>query len=335
MYPNSIVVVNPSTTAVEKSFFAGGEPMSIRIGSNLAYVGFVGTGSVQQFSLPGFSPTLQWSLGLDPSTGTTLFPRDMQVEPGAPHTVAISVANWWESTLPLEVAIYDDGVQRPVVAPTSFGQLLEYSFLQWDNASTLYAINADTGPSNGFYTLSVNGSGVSLANNYPLTYNNDFRIHFDPGTGYVYEDNGEIIDPTTGVVVYTLPASGLVIPDSSHNRIFVLGQNGSLNPPAIDVAIEVFDQTTYASLGLMPIRELVGIPSNFIRWGNSGLAFATVNGVFWEGGLTGAYAPGPGMLYLIDSAQVNSAITKPANPGAFEHVHAWKRPNPSRLKQER
>src|SRR5215472_11518646 len=50
------------------------------------------------------------------------------------------------------------------------------------------------------------------------------QIHSDFATGLIYSDEGKVADPTTQAIVGTYNASGLVAPDSSLNRVFILGQ---------------------------------------------------------------------------------------------------------------
>jgi len=53
------------------------------------------------------------------------------------------------------------------------------------------------------------------------------QIHSDFGTGLIYSDDGEVADPNTQAIVGAYNASGLAAPDSSLNRVFILGQTSA------------------------------------------------------------------------------------------------------------
>src|SRR6202040_3997846 len=74
-----------------------------------------------------------------------------------------------------------------------------YDSLQWglDDTALFAANNEDSG--DDFYTLSVDSSGVVLANDFGGTFSDSGgRIHFDSGSKLVYSDDGHAIDPSTG-----------------------------------------------------------------------------------------------------------------------------------------
>jgi len=70
----------------------------------------------------------------------------------------------------------------------------------------------------------VNDSGPSLLGVYPSFNSMGDELHSDFGTGLVYSDDGKVADPVTGTIIGSYPASGLVVPDSSHSKVFILVQ---------------------------------------------------------------------------------------------------------------
>jgi hypothetical protein len=48
-----------------------------------------------------------------------------------------------------------------------------------------------------------------------------------PGTKFVYSDDGHIVDPATGLPAGQFQASGLMVPDSTLNLAFFLGQTSA------------------------------------------------------------------------------------------------------------
>lgn len=313
---NSIAIIDPSTLTIQNTIFAGSEPMLIRVSSDssLAYVGFLGSASVQQYSLPSFAPTMEWNVGNSALFKTPFYPMDLQIAPGAPHTTAVT-AGLFIATPFAEggVSIFDDNIPRPATAPGWEQSSQLYDSLEWGaTAGALYSVDYED-TMDAFYTLSVTSSGVSLQQEYDHDLNgvNDFRIHFDSGTGYLYEDNGQIINPANGSIVASLPASGLVVPDSTLNRIFVLGQSSSGL-----FGIEIFDQTTLAPVGSIDVSNIAGFPWKLIRWGTAGLALIT-----FDPDIPFAGPPySPGLLYVISSPLVSGPNVAAARSLSAEHV---------------
>jgi len=216
------------------------------------------------------------------------------------------------------MVVYDSGVARPD-APSPE---LRIQNAQWSTSpSTIYAVDID----NDLYTYSVNSSGLTLQST-ALLYAAEpgfGSIHFDPGTGYLYADGGQVIDPAAGTIIGNFNASGMTVPDSSLNRVFILGQLASQANSA-NYTIQSFNETTFAPLQTLTLNSLVGVPSAFIRWGSDGLALVTYNS-------SASTSKGPaGMLYIISDSSFVSANAVKTGSGA-ERVHSF----PGRARQAR
>jgi IPT/TIG domain len=288
---NTISVLKPTTGNITSSQFAGSEPdvLAISGDSQFLYAGLDGAASVQRFLLPALTTDVNYSLGADPFFGP-YFALDLQVAPGAPHTTAVSRANFDVSPAAEGgITIYDDATPRPTTAP-GFGGGGLYDSLQWGaNATALYAANnEDTGFD--FYTLTVNASGVVLDKDYGGVFS-DFgiRIHYDAGTNLVYSDDGHIVNPSDGLPAGTFQASGVMVPDSTLNAAFFLGQTES-QFGSTDYTIESFNLTQFTPVNTMVVPGVLGNPLRLIRWGSNGLAFNTNNGQVFiiEGGFVSA-----------------------------------------------
>jgi hypothetical protein len=119
---------------------------------------------------------------------------------GAAHTLA--VASTGESTTNL--VIFDDGVARPAVAQGT-------NSIQWKaDGSQLYTSLEGfedgpfyiTGTDTGVYTFAVNATGVSQVNTFGRVFRRGgWHLHYDPATGYLYSDWGEVVNPANGVPV--------------------------------------------------------------------------------------------------------------------------------------
>lgn len=153
--------------------------------------------------------------------------------------------------------------------------------------------------------LAVDSSGV--------TYQGQGSTDFDTGSGYthsdfgtnlIYSDGGQVAGPTTGAIVGSYAASGLVAPDSSLNRVFILGQTEA-QANSNSYTIESFDQKAYTYVSSITLDNLSGSPLQLVRWGDAGLAIPTTGG----------------MLYLIEDATFVSKLPTAANhKPAIEHV---------------
>jgi hypothetical protein len=343
-FPNSIVAIDPTAGQVVKSQFVGADPDLVRTSSDgkYLYTGFMLENAAVQLALPGLNSPLQWSLGASSLVGP-LMAIDIQPAPGGSQTTAIStgvsyaINNMVWPFSPEEdgsLAIFDNNLARPASLPGPPTGANIYGSLQWGpNGSTLYA--ADNENTLSLYELAVGSSGVSVQEQCPYClansnliadpYYNLFRsIHFDAGRGLIYDDNGVVIDPVRGNQIVTLNSFGLAAPDSSLNRIFILGQTPSqmaatgLN----NYTIASFDQTLYTPVNSITLTGIVGIPVAMVRWGSSGLAIVTYNN-------PSTAEPGPrGMLYVVNDSTFVSAMSRPAGAPEFEPLKLrWTRSN--------
>ncbi|MGA9413719.1 MAG: IPT/TIG domain-containing protein [Terriglobales bacterium] len=268
---NTIAALNPSSGTIQSSQFAGSEPDILAISSDdqFLYASLDGSSSVQRFILPNLQPDISYSLGADPRYGP-YFAMDLQVAPGLPHTSAVSRGQYAVSPVALGgMAIYDDANERPVIADT-LGPL--YDSFQWGSDAAIYAINNEIS-SFDLSVLTVNSKGVTLTTDYQDEFSTFYiRMHYDSGTGFVYTDDGHVINPENGQQVGVFQASGLMVPDSSLNSAFFLGQTiaqfGTQN-----FTLESFDLTTFAPIAEIVVPSVQGNPLRLIRWGASGLAF--------------------------------------------------------------
>lgn len=293
---NTIAALNPISGTIQSSQFAGSEPdvLAISDDDQFLYAGLDGSSSVQRFILPNLQPDINYSLGADPTYGP-YFGVDLQVAPGLPHTTAVSRGVFNVSPVALGgMAIYDDTTQRPNVARTS-GPL--YDSMQWGSDTAIYAVNNEIS-SFDFYVLTVNSNGVRQSQDYQNAFSTFYvRMHYDSGTGFVYTDDGYVINPANGQDVGAFQASGYMVPDSTLNAAFFLGQTQS-QFGTTDFTIESFDLTTFAPIAEIVVPNVQGNPLRFIRWGASGLAFND----------------DAGFIYLINSSFVGGSTSHTKTP---------------------
>ena len=161
---------------------------------------------------------------------------------------------------------------------------------------------------------------MTLVQGYSSAFSSSgLSIHFDAGTGYIYSDDGQVINPANGTQVGSYNASGLLVPDSSLNRVFILGQLAAQSGTD-NYTIQSFDETSFAVVNSITLSTLVGSPVAFVRWGANGLALVTYNK---NAGASGGPA---GMLYIIsDTIFVSASAMPAAQLKSLELVHDFVR----------
>jgi hypothetical protein len=277
---NTVAVVNPDAGLVVACPFVGSEPNALAVSDDgeFLYVGIDGASSMKRLTLPALGASLEYSLGGNSNGVFTAL--DVEVAPGMPHAVAITLAEGFNDQPVGALVVYDDSVPRPAVAPTSG----VYVSLQWgSDAGQLYSASRDA---QNLYTFAVDGGGVVLLQTYLQAFPNfGPRFHFDHGTRLLYGDDGYAVDPSTGAPVGVFDAAGLMVPDSTLGRAFFL-----FGPPAVGgpgVEIQVFDLLHFTPITSVTLPNVQGNPLGFIRFGTNGLAFFTDAGFVYllAGGL--------------------------------------------------
>jgi hypothetical protein len=302
-YPNSIVAINPETGTISSSQTVSPDPdlLSISSDDQYLYAGFASATDMTQLQLPSLGSPLTWPL-TNPSSSAVFWAGDLRAAPGSPHTTALTLFN--QLSFPNEtggVVIYDDNVLRPNYVNGWAGGLYPptiYDELAWSASNQLLTGACFSGclntPFSPFYLFQISPTGAAYVTANPQVFS-EGEIHSDFGTGFIYSDDGNVADPNTQSIVGTYNASGLVAPDSSLNRVFILGQT-SEQANTNNFTIESFNENTYALVSSITINNLLGFPFELTRWGASGLAILTTNPVQVFTGNTGS----AGMLYLIE-----------------------------------
>ena len=293
LYPNSVVAIDPADGSISNVAGVGSDPSILRISRDgtLGYVGYTIANVAAQFHVPALDSLMTWSLGADSFYGPWLA-MDIQPAPDAAQTTAISLGALGVSPENHGLAIFDNAAARPQRPPV-WGSGNLYDSLQWGlTGSVLYAADNESG---GFElsTLGVDTTGATLLRTSSGVLSSFYtKIHFDRGTGYLYADDGYATDPATGSHVGRYSASGLVVADSSINRVFILTLTSS--SPTNTYTIRAFDQSHFTLVGSLTISNVLGEAVAFTRWGTSGLAFVTSNRKPW------ATSGPPGMLYILN-----------------------------------
>ena len=277
--PNSVVAVDGSTGSVVHTAPAGSNPvvLSLSNSNQYLYVGYLGATTMSQFTLPALSSPLTWTLN-NPVNTSVYWAGDLAAAPQDPHTTAVALFD--QESTPEElggIVIYDDNVQRPNYVQGFMGTGHIYDRLAWTNTDqVLTSVSDDSDNGSPLFGLQVTPTGAIFGSVGTAIVHAYGAIHSDPVTGLIYDDEGVVIDPVSKKIIVALPSSGLLAPDSSLNRIFVLGQTQA-QANSNSYTIQSFDQTTYQFVSQITIDNLVGFPSQIVRFGPSGLAVLTIN----------------------------------------------------------
>jgi hypothetical protein len=272
--PNSITIIDPVTGNIGASLTVGSEPTRLAISDDgqFLYVGLDGEGAVRRVILSTFTADIKFSLGTAQVGCGVNRAFDLEVLPGTPQSVAISIAPTLCSPA-FKVAIYDNGVPRSNTTDVST-RISVLTFSQ--SASILYGYNID---STRIVTMAIDALGVSIANTTTaLIPCCPGEIEFDAGR--IYVSNGQVIDPVSGTLVGTFPLQmilSLVKPDSSLGRVFFVSGDLGILP----LTLQAFNMSTFQSTGSMPVEGMtaggppIGPPGvdSLIRWGTDGVAF--------------------------------------------------------------
>jgi len=326
-YPNALVAIDPTSRQVARSAYAGPDPFLTRTSADgkYAYVTTKVANAATQLQLPGLTSPVTWYLGASANQGP-LIAVDLQPSPVSSATTAIStgtivnINNVYNSFEPMadgRLTLYDNNQPRSLNVPYIYPTNYLFGTLQWaPDGKTLYAADNETTTFN-LYALDVSNSGLTLktyaagavgnatlsADPSRAAFNFFANLRLDAGTGYLYDDNGLVIDPASGSQLGAYSSWGLAAADSSLNRVFIL----RFDPSALitssngcaSYTINSFNQKQLIAVGSLTIN-ICGTPTSIVRWGNSGLAITTY--------LMPMDNPGSnGMLYLIDDAAFVSA----------------------------
>lgn len=306
-FGNTILPINPVTGTPGQPVLVGSEPKKLAISGNghYLYAGLDGAGAVCRLDLDSQSVGASFSLGNDAPSRGPRYVDDMEVAPGAFGTLAISRRPRTGVPVSLGLAIYDNGIPRPITTETPFPfvsegtNAIEYA----KTPSTIYGFNLQS-TNEDFYKLAVTNSGVQIAGSVRNLFH-AADIKFD--NGLIYSTSGQVVNPNGSAVVGTYTGLGfgahLVAPDSSTGSTFFLVDNTDGT-----ATIRAYNQSSFALTGTLNIPGIKGNIASFIRWGANGFAFRTTSTLTNKGN----------QLYIIQSSSlvppaVTNAIDDPRN----------------------
>ncbi len=265
---SQLVAVDVSPAGVKTvawSLPVGSDPqwLAISADGSILYVALQGSGSVRMVNVPNRTACLSFPVGTDPNFGT-LRAGDLDVLPGVATSVLISRRFTGLSPDFAGAFVYDQGVARPVGTPggsrarmiSIASDSLAYGF---NNASTGFQL----------YELAIGPDGVEevWAQQLFSGFNTDILYE----DGLVYTTTGVIVEPVVPALAGTFSgAAGPVAVDSTFNEAY-FANSATL--------VKVFDTTTQLFERDVVMSGATGTPIRLVRWGATGLALVTSNGL--------------------------------------------------------
>jgi hypothetical protein len=313
---NSIIPIS-TTGTIGTAIYAGSEPTTLAISGDdtKLYTMLTGSDNVGRFDLPSLASDITIGIQQAPASYWGPYkPLGIAVAPGAPKTVAILRGDpVFEDG---GAIIYDDSNPRPNQEPASSYSYaaIEDSIVWGKDATALY----EAGQTFDYLTvMSVNSSGIANTTNYVSTFNSYGQgIHFDKGTGYIYDDQGHVTDPATGLPIGVYSASGVMTTDSTLGLAYFVGSTDVFNST---FTLEAFDLTHFTPIATATLYGITGTPSRLIRFGTNGLALVTAANSYYNSGVS--------QVYIINGSFVTkpSVLANPFEGGVKAPQDLWNR----------
>lgn len=276
---NSVVIIDPYSQTIESSIYVGSEPdeMGLSFDANALFVTLTGSRKIAKVDLVAQTIQYWFPLGPSPLDAAPMIPTSVAVSPDNNDVVAVSRYGFFFCT---PVAIYDHGVALANVSP-GFGCVS--SVLFGASGSVLYGYTDGAPPT--FFRMQVDTTGITantefdslLSGDYLVSNPNMERLHYSQGI--LYSTRGAALDPAGPTVigtfvmpfppVATIPTS--VVPDASSGQVYFL----TYGPQAPPINVVRFDAQSFALLGTTPVNGSLYVGYDLVRFGSSGVAFAT------------------------------------------------------------
>lgn len=314
---STVSLLDPTSGRIVAQASVGETPGRLALSNDrqFLYAGLAGSGTVRRLSLPALQTTQTFTLDPGPS-GRPYYAIQIAPMPGNSRTIAVVRGDRDGATRGVGgVAIYDDATRRPDIFD---GEVI--NAIAWTpDDSTIYGTNVEVS-SRDFTRLNVGPNGVSLHTRTRVGFLRS-AVSVAMVDGLLYANGGEVMEPAEARPIgrFVSPATGLLVPPDVTRRIaFVLFPDLNAADPNDTFIIQSYDADRYtriASIRLTGIRAGTdGFPTAFIRWGDRGLAFATIGGrVFLlDGGFVTSTIPDaatlPSVTTLTTGTSANGAV---------------------------
>ncbi|MDX1927594.1 MAG: hypothetical protein SFV81_13820 [Pirellulaceae bacterium] len=271
-YANKIIAIDPVSLTVTGSVTTNQDPgqMAITSDYNTLYAVLNANGTIAKINLDTMTVSSTFAVGTDSRYGT-LYASDICTVAGQPNLVVVSQYRKSVSPSHNGVAVYDNGVMRPIKTQDHTGSnIIEASadptiFFGYNTGSTEYGFRRLKLDENGMTQIEVNTGLLS-----------GFSTNMRSDGDKVYSTTGVALNGAQMKRLGSFGVSGLVVPDSPSNRVYYLESpnSGSYN------RISAYDPTTFSLVHGLNLPSAVSSAASFIRWGSNGLAFRNSSTIF-------------------------------------------------------
>jgi hypothetical protein len=280
---SQVAAIDPTTltmTAQVDLDAAANGAVALSDDSQFIYVGLV-NGTVQRLSLPQLTTDLRVHLNTGSVNG--LYAGGLAVAPGAPHTLAVALANdpYNPSGSERGVAIFDDDVMRPNEAAASgsppTGIVADY--VQWSSGTSLFGAaysnseySSSSSAQTSLFAMSVDATGITASANAGSVSGGRLRY----AQNLLFMDGGSIFNPQTGQIDNSLlstPYLAGLLPDTTSGRLFVSNStqvSGTIQLQSLDLQ----QRTPIATILLPPLASQ---QMDWALWGQNGIVISTAN----------------------------------------------------------
>lgn len=252
-YGNSICIIDPMTAEIDTAIFIGSEPNKVALSDNgvMMYVALDGAAAVRQFIVPTLTPSLQFPLGNDPSSGP-FYVEDIEILKDRETSIVVSRRNVGISPRHEGVGIYDNELVRPNTTRDHTGSnvievVSENFMVGYNNASTEF----------GLRTMRIDDDGVQEIEVYRNMING-FGTDIYYSNNRIYSTNGKVVDISTEtpILLGTFPdALGQVVEDDSEGLICYAYQ-GSFSD---EVLLKRYSRTNFIIVDTIVIDNVLPI----------------------------------------------------------------------------
>ena len=271
-HANKVVAIDPVTLQITGSVTTNHDPGKIVMtsGGEYLYVALNGNGTVAKINLATMSVASTFSVGVSQHYGT-LYAEDMCAVAGQPELLIVSQYRKNVSPSHNGVAVYDNGVIRPVKTQDHTGSnVIEPSA----DPTVFYGYNTES-TEFGFRSLKLSSSGITETQ-VTGTLIGGFTQDIRSAGNLIYSNNGVAVNGPLMKRAGTFPTSGLVCPDAGAGRVFFLESDGQYYSNY--GKFSAFDPSTFTLIRRITTPP-ISSPKSLIRWGANGVAFSTPDSV--------------------------------------------------------
>lgn len=244
-------------------------PLALTSGGEYLYVGLSGSGTVARINPDTLAVESSFSIGTDPQDGA-MSASDICTVRGNPDLLVVArkrLLNGYQ-----DLAAYDHGIARPATtAIVSRGAFVEPSA----DPEVFLTLELSQG-FNRVRRLRLNGSGlIDDGPGLDVSANLPDEFRSDGDTAFLA--SGEFWNASGTNGIESLPATGLVCPDLTNNRVIYAELTST--PLGWNYSLGAYQASTKSLVRKLSLPWFAGSPRRMIRWGANGLAMLDNNRV--------------------------------------------------------